>query len=547
MRSLHVSFLVSSIFLATVLSAQSPLTIVNNSFPTGAVGQNYAQALTATGGISPYTWAANGQIPPGLVFNSVGTISGKPTVGGTYPFTLIVTDARQTTVAKALSIVISGPGPAALSITTTTLPAGAVGQAYSQTLAATGGTPPYQWAAGPAFPAFLALDTISGTVSGTPTSGGTFSFPIQVADSANHTSTSTVTLTVNSPPISITTLAPIFNGTVAVPYVQTFRAAGGNPPYTWAITQGDPGGLSINATTGDLQGTPQTAGTFNFTVQAADRSGATATQSYSLVINPPTLLITVVSPLPAGAVGVAYSQKLPVAVSGGTPPYTWSVTAGSVPGLTFDPPAQPAHRRRDRRRGQPRRAHVVTEGRIDPGPAREEEMAGNSKRRGAVRKEGTKKGMVVGSGGQRRRGLEGKGPTPPAERRPGHPKAAARRAQRQARRDGPTEGRGQRRRPGDGETPETVLGRNPVVECLRAGVPALSLTVAVGSTSDERDRRGRAPGRRAGRRDPGGAPRRPRPDLRRRAAPGRRAHGAAVRVRAPRRAARDRRGAPSRA
>ena len=49
------------------------------------------------------------------------------------------------------------------------------------------------------------------------------------------------------------------------------------------------------------------------------------------------MVITVVSPLPPGAVGVAYSQKLPVAVSGGTPPYTWSVTAGSVPGLTFDP------------------------------------------------------------------------------------------------------------------------------------------------------------------------------------------------------------------
>jgi len=337
MRSLHVSFLASATFLATVLSAQSPLTIVNSSFPTGAVGQNYAQALTASGGIAPYTWAANGQIPPGLVFNSVGTISGKPTVGGTYPFTLIVTDARQTSVAKALSIIISGPGPAALSITTTTLPAGAVGQSYSQTLAATGGTPPYQWAAGPAFPSFLALDTASGTVSGTPTAGGTFSFPIQVADSANHTSTSTVTLTINSPPISITTLAPIFNGTVSVPYVQTFRASGGNPPYTWAITQGDPGGLTINPTTGDLQGTPQTAGTFTFTVQATDRSSSTATQSYSLVINPPTLVITVVSSLPAGAVGVAYSQKLPVTVSGGTLPYTWSVTAGLAPGLTFDP------------------------------------------------------------------------------------------------------------------------------------------------------------------------------------------------------------------
>ncbi len=113
-------------------------------------------------------------------------------------------------------------------------------------------------------------------------------------------------------------------------------------------------------------------------------------------------------------------------------------------------------------------------------------MAGNSKRRGAVRKEGTKKGMVVGSGGQRRRGLEGKGPTPPAERRPGHPKAVA--AARSAKRAGAAKPKtaGNRRRPGDGETTETVLGRNPVVECLRAGVPALSLTVTVGSPSDER-------------------------------------------------------------
>ena len=113
-------------------------------------------------------------------------------------------------------------------------------------------------------------------------------------------------------------------------------------------------------------------------------------------------------------------------------------------------------------------------------------MAGNSKRRGAVRKDGTKKGMVVGSGGQRRRGLEGKGPTPPAERRPGHPKAvaAARNAKRAAM--APKKVAGNKRKPGDGETPETVLGRNPVVECLRAGVPAMSLTVSVGGTSDDR-------------------------------------------------------------
>ncbi|HEY4419075.1 MAG TPA: 23S rRNA (guanosine(2251)-2'-O)-methyltransferase RlmB [Pseudonocardia sp.] len=119
-------------------------------------------------------------------------------------------------------------------------------------------------------------------------------------------------------------------------------------------------------------------------------------------------------------------------------------------------------------------------------------MPGNSKRRGAMRKDGTKKGMVVGSGGQRRRALQGKGPTPPAEMRPGHPAARkAARAATSAGKSGKGGGgsrttAGNRRKPGDGETPETVLGRNPVVECLRAGVPATALHVAIGTTTDER-------------------------------------------------------------
>ena len=100
-------------------------------------------------------------------------------------------------------------------------------------------------------------------------------------------------------------------------------------------------------------------------------------------------------------------------------------------------------------------------------------MAGNSKRRGAVRKEGTKKGPTKGSGGVRRRGLEGRGATPPAHLRPHHP--AGKRAAREARR--PV-------KPVD-ET-ETVLGRNPVLECLRAQAPASALYVALGAEADER-------------------------------------------------------------
>ncbi|MET0475677.1 MAG: 23S rRNA (guanosine(2251)-2'-O)-methyltransferase RlmB [Mycobacterium sp.] len=103
-------------------------------------------------------------------------------------------------------------------------------------------------------------------------------------------------------------------------------------------------------------------------------------------------------------------------------------------------------------------------------------MAGNSQRRGAVRKDGTKKGPTVGSGGVRRRGLEGRGATPPASARPHHPagKRAATAARKQQGRHKKTD-----------ET-EIVLGRNPVLECLRAGVPATALYVVLGTESDER-------------------------------------------------------------
>jgi 23S rRNA (guanosine2251-2'-O)-methyltransferase len=103
-------------------------------------------------------------------------------------------------------------------------------------------------------------------------------------------------------------------------------------------------------------------------------------------------------------------------------------------------------------------------------------MAGNSRRRGAIRKPGTKKGPTVGSGGRRRRGLEGKGATPPAHLRPHHP--AAKRA---------TAKHPQSRRPAKRtDDTEIVLGRNPVLECLRAGVPATALYVALGTEADER-------------------------------------------------------------
>ncbi|QUG99791.1 23S rRNA (guanosine(2251)-2'-O)-methyltransferase RlmB [Saccharopolyspora erythraea] len=109
-------------------------------------------------------------------------------------------------------------------------------------------------------------------------------------------------------------------------------------------------------------------------------------------------------------------------------------------------------------------------------------MAGNDRRRGAIRKPGSKKGMVVGSGGQRRRGLEGKGPTPKAKDRVSHP--AKRRVDAAKAR---TEQQRTRQRQKDkSDTAEMIAGRNPVAECIRAGVPATGLYVAQGIDADDR-------------------------------------------------------------
>ncbi|WP_123744455.1 23S rRNA (guanosine(2251)-2'-O)-methyltransferase RlmB [Saccharothrix texasensis] len=107
-------------------------------------------------------------------------------------------------------------------------------------------------------------------------------------------------------------------------------------------------------------------------------------------------------------------------------------------------------------------------------------MAGNSKRRGAMRNPGSKKGAVVGSGGQKSKGLQGKGPTPKATERPNHP--AYKRANAAAKAE---QVRSQRRKAAE-NGPETVAGRNPVVECLRAGIPATALYVALGIDADDR-------------------------------------------------------------
>lgn len=109
------------------------------------------------------------------------------------------------------------------------------------------------------------------------------------------------------------------------------------------------------------------------------------------------------------------------------------------------------------------------------------DMAGNSQRRGAMRNAGSKKGAMVGSGGQRRKQLKGKGPTPKAKDRPYHP--AAKRERAAAKRSEVTQRKSARVARGDAST---LMGRNAIVEALRAGIPAKALYVQMKADSDDR-------------------------------------------------------------
>jgi hypothetical protein len=180
----------------------------------------------------------------------------------------------------------------ALAVNTSSLPDAPVGAAYSQTLAATGGTAPYTWSVVPgsgSLPAGLSLNASTGVISGTPTAAGRSVFTVQVTDSSTPPITATQ-------PLSITVLAPLSVTTSVLPdapvgaaYSQTLAATGGTAPYTWSVVPGSgslPAGLSLNASTGVISGTPTAAGRSVFTVQVTDSSTPpmTATANLSITV-----------------------------------------------------------------------------------------------------------------------------------------------------------------------------------------------------------------------------------------------------------------------
>src|SRR6266705_3068117 len=307
------------------------LQITTSSLPSGQVQTADSAALVASGGTTPYSWSisSGGSLPAGLALNlSTGAISGTPTQSGTFSFTAQVTDSGSKTAQQALSIQVAAVGQ--LSITTTSLPQGTTGAAYSATLQANNGTTPYSWTiSSSSLPAGLSLNASTGAISGTPTQSGTFSFTAQVADSANNKAQQLLSMQVLTT-LSITTTPQ--QGTVGVAYSATLQATGGTTPYSWTISSGPlPTGLSLNSVTGAISGTPTQSGTFSFTAQVMDSANNTGQKLLSMVISA-ALSITTTS-LPPGSIGIAYAVTLQAI--GGSPSYTWSISGSLPAGLSL--------------------------------------------------------------------------------------------------------------------------------------------------------------------------------------------------------------------
>jgi uncharacterized protein (TIGR03437 family) len=311
------------------------LSITNTSLPSATLGVAYAVTLNGTGGTQPYTFSlVSGPLPAGFSLNpNTGVLSGTSIVPGNFPLSFRLTDATGATTQSSFTLVISS---AAITITPSTIPSGAINQSYSATFSASGGTAPYTYSIVLGnLPIGLNFST-QGIISGTPTQSGTFTFTLRVADATGSASQVeyTFNITLTAPTISTTSLP---DGNVSAPYSASVVASSASGlALTYSVASGSlPPGVSLG-TNGVFSGTPATAGLYNFTVQVSDTQGGTAQRQLSINITTGGGPLTISSFAPPSG-RVYYNYNFRLTGSGGFQPYTWSLASGSPPsGLRLD-------------------------------------------------------------------------------------------------------------------------------------------------------------------------------------------------------------------
>jgi len=315
------------------------LTATTSALPDGKTGQAYAAQLEASGSTGTKTWsvAQGWALPDGLTLASGGQISGAPTTATQLIVRFQVSDQSLPMQTDYADLLIRVDDPS-LAITTTRVPAARAGATYGLQLVASGGTAPHAWSVvSGAPPPGLTLSS-GGLLSGTPASEGYSTFTVQVTDASSPTQVAAASLTayVQHASILAVTTARMPTATAGAPYGLQLVAAGGTGLYAWSLASGTlPPGLALSGA-GLLSGTPTSQGFWSFQVQVSDGSSPAQTRDVSLgaAVRYASELSVSTARMPTATAGAPYSLEL--LASGGTAPYTWSVTSGNPPpGLTL--------------------------------------------------------------------------------------------------------------------------------------------------------------------------------------------------------------------
>jgi hypothetical protein len=235
------------------------------------------------------------------------------------------------------------------------LATGTVGASYGQNIAITGASsssmPVFTVVSG-SLPPGLSMSSTAGccgnVIGGTPTQAGTFTFTVQVRDSAGHTASQAFSIAVSAASgLRFLTdglscsggVCALASGNVGASYGQNIAIDGASSQFglpVFTIVSGSlPPGLFMPSTYGccgdAIGGTPTQAGAFTFTVEVSDVAGHTATQAFSIAISPPAPLQFTFPATCCNAGTLAQSYLQNFFISGGVGPYSASIAAGALP------------------------------------------------------------------------------------------------------------------------------------------------------------------------------------------------------------------------